>query len=173
MLWIAHALTLLRVPLAVLVAIDGAHDRALAVAAIVAAAASDAADGNVARFLKRRGHTRFDIGGWLDPLADKIFVLLVLVAVVRRTDSLAFGVLVGARELLFVPLAAAYFALRGRRHAPLHADAVGKLATIAQFVAVALALGLADPRPAFAAAIVAAALGIATVVHYVRTRLLQ
>jgi phosphatidylglycerophosphate synthase len=161
-MWPAHAVTLLRIPLAAVIAV--AYGRpAIVVAAIVAAAVSDAVDGNLARWLQRRGKREPDIGGWLDPLADKIFVAVVLVAIVIHTRSFALVALIGARELVMVPLLAIYLATRRDRPA-LHADWLGKIATIAQFVA--LTVAVAAPAYAWPAAIATAALGLAAVVHY-------
>jgi phosphatidylglycerophosphate synthase len=166
-MWLAHVLTLARIPLAVAIAYTYG-DTWTVVALITAAAATDAADGNVARFMQRRGHTRPAIGGWLDPLADKIFVAIVLAAIAIHTHSVVVIALIGARELLLLPLLAIYLATRADRP-QLHADAIGKIATIAQFVA--LALAVAVPAHALPGAIVAAVLGVAAIVHYVRARL--
>jgi phosphatidylglycerophosphate synthase len=162
-MWPAHALTLVRIPLALAIACSYGRP-ALVVALIVAAAASDAADGNVARWLKRRGATTPDIGGWLDPLIDKIFVAIVLATIVVATHDLAIVALIGARELVLVPLLAIYLATR-RDRPRLSADPIGKLATIAQFAA--LAVAVAHPTWALPPAMLAAVLGLAAVVHYV------
>src|SRR5262245_2121931 len=99
MLWLAHALTLSRIPLAVgLWWVWG--DPIWSLALLGLAAATDAADGRVARWAQRRGSRGPDIGGWLDPLADKLFVGAVLAAVWMHTHQLAVIVLVGARELV-------------------------------------------------------------------------
>lgn len=162
-MWPAHVLTLVRLPLAVAIAL--AYGRPmLVVSLIVAAAASDAADGNVARWLKRRGKTTPDIGGWLDPLVDKIFVVIVLAAIVWHTRDVVVIALIGARELLLVPLLAIYLAVRKDR-SRLQADPIGKVATIAQFLA--LAIAVARPEWALWPALVAAGCGLAAVVHYV------
>jgi cardiolipin synthase (CMP-forming) len=162
-MWPAHLLTLVRLPLAVAIAL--AYGRPmLVVGLIIAAAASDAADGNVARWLKRRGKTTPDIGGWLDPLIDKIFVVIVLVAIVWHTGDVIVISLIGARELLLVPLLAIYLAVRKDRPR-LQADPIGKVATIAQFVA--LAIAVARPEWALWPALVAAGCGLAAVVHYI------
>jgi len=161
-MWLAHALTLSRIPLAVaLVVVYG--QVAWCLALVAAAAASDAADGNVARWMQRRGHTRPDIGGWLDPLVDKLFVAIVLIAIWYHTHEVALLALIGARELVLVPVAIAYLAWHRPVH-DLHADWLGKLATIAQFVALAVALAL--PAHALPAAAVAGALGVAAAIHY-------
>lgn len=85
-MWLAHALTLSRIPLAV--ALWGTYgEPAWSSALIVLAGLTDAADGNVARWMRRRGRTRPDIGGWLDPLVDKLFVVAVLALVWIRADQ--------------------------------------------------------------------------------------
>jgi len=162
-MWLAHALTLSRLPIAVGLTQTYGHT-AWSVALIALAALIDALDGNVARWMQRRGRTRPDIGGWLDPLVDKIFVVIVLATIWVHTRDVVVIALIAAREIVLVPLVIAYLA----RHKPashLHADALGKAATIAQFVACAVAV--AEPRAAIPVAAVAAALGLAAVVHYV------
>jgi len=161
-MWLAHALTLSRIPLALgLWCAYG--DPTWSLALVVAAALTDTADGNVARWMRRRGHTRPDIGGWLDPLVDKLFVAIVLALVWLRAGERLVVVLVGARELLFVPLVAIY-AARRQPLRELHADPIGKAATVAQFAA--LGAVLAAPAWALPLAIAAASLGLAAVAHY-------
>jgi phosphatidylglycerophosphate synthase len=166
-MWLAHALTLSRIPIALgLWSTYGDPARSLAL--VVIAALTDAADGNVARWMQRRGHTRPAIGGWLDPLVDKAFVAIVLALIWIRGGEPLVVILIGARELLFVPLTALYAALRPRL-GELHADPIGKAATIAQFVALAVALAAPAWAPAWAlpaAAAAAAALGLAAAAHY-------
>jgi phosphatidylglycerophosphate synthase len=162
-MWLAHALTLSRIPIALgLWSTYGDPARSLTL--VVIAALTDAADGNVARWMRRRGHTRPAIGGWLDPLVDKLFVGIVLALLWLRSGDPLVILLIGARELLFVPLMALYAAARRPRLGELHADPIGKAATIAQFVA--LAAAFAAPRWALPAAVAAAGLGVATVAHY-------
>jgi phosphatidylglycerophosphate synthase len=167
-MWLAHALTLSRIPIALgLWSTYGDSARSLAL--VVIAALTDAADGNVARWMQRRGHTRPAIGGWLDPLVDKLFVAIVLALIWFRAGEPLVVILVGARELLFVPIAAIYATRRAARRpalGELHADPIGKAATIAQFTA--LAAILAAPSWALPAAIVAAARGGAAAVPYAR-----
>lgn len=162
-MWLAHALTLARLPIAA--ALVWAYgDAAWAVALVIAAAATDAADGRVARAARRRGATGPDIGGWLDPLVDKVFVITVLATIAWHTRDVALVALIAARELVLVPLVIVYLV---RPHAPGHlkADAIGKAATVAQFVACGVAL--AAPAAAWPFAIAAAVLGLAAVIHYV------
>ena len=164
MLWLAHALTLSRVPIAIALAWSYG-DIWASVALIAIAAATDAGDGNLARYLQRRGHTRPAIGGWLDPLVDKIFVAIVLAIIWFHARDVLLIALVGAREIVMVPLAALYLARHGKPD-HLHADPIGKVATIAQFVA--LAVAVAAPAWALVPAIAAAVLGLAAVAHYLR-----
>lgn len=166
-MWIAHTLTLSRIPIAI--ALWWAWgDPVWSIALIGFAALSDAADGNVARWWKRRHPLapgdRRDIGGWLDPAVDKLFVAIVLVVVWVARGDLVTIALVGARELVLVPLIAVYLA-RGQRSRELRADPIGKVATIAQFVALAVIAGV--PRHARPAAIGCAAIGLAAAIHYV------
>ena len=162
-MWFAHALTLSRIPLALgLWWLWG--DPVWSAALVALAAVTDAADGRVARWVKRRGGTGPDIGGWLDPAVDKLFVAIVLAAIWTHTHDLAVIALVGARELVLVPLIAVYLVRRGPR-GELRADVFGKIATVAQFIAlcvIALAPGYALP-----AAGVAAVFGLAAAGHYV------
>ena len=162
MLWIAHALTLVRIPLAIAFYYTFATPH-LALAAIGAAALTDTLDGTLARALKRRGAGGPDIGGWLDPAMDKVFVVLVVIALWLRTHDTLLLALVGARELLFLPLAAVYLA-RHQARGNLHADPLGKAATVAQFAALAVIVGW--PEYALPAALATAALGIAAVTSY-------
>lgn len=166
-MWLAHALTLSRIPIA-LGLWKTYGNVAWSVALVALAAVTDMADGNLARWLQRRGHTRPAIGGWLDPLVDKIFVVIVLAAIWVEAREPLVIVLIGARELVLVVPAAVYFVLR-RPARELHADPIGKVATIAQFVALAAVFGA--PAWALPAAAVAAVLGLAAAVHYVSSEL--
>lgn len=162
-LWIAHGLSLIRIPIAIALAFVYG-DRWIVVGLVLLAAATDAADGNVARYLQRRGHTTPAIGNWLDPAVDKLFVLIVLGVIWWHTGDLVVIALVGARELVMLPLIAIYLA----KHRPmreLRADRFGKLATVAQFLA--LATAVASPPHALIAAAVTAAVGLLAAGHYI------
>lgn len=162
-MWLAHALTLSRVPLAILLWwVWG--DPWWSAVLVALAAISDAADGRVARWAKRRGSHGPDIGGWLDPAVDKLFVVVVLAAVWAHTHRMSVIALIGARELVLVPLLAVYLARR-QPHRPLQADVLGKLATVAQFIALCV-IALAPSR-ALPVAVVVAVLGLTAVGHYV------
>lgn len=163
-MWLAHALTLSRLPIAAgLVLAYG--QTAWAVILVMIAAASDAADGRVARWMRRRGSTGPDIGGWLDPLVDKIFVLVVLATIWAHTGNIVVIALIAARELVMAPLVVVYL-LAGRRPQKLQAEPVGKAATIAQFIACAVAIAL--PAYALPVAIGAAMLGGAALIDYIK-----
>ncbi|CAN5883885.1 hypothetical protein BH11MYX2_BH11MYX2_12460 [soil metagenome] len=166
-MWLAHALTLARLPLA-LALTQTFGDRAWSAIVVALAAATDAADGTVARAMKRRGSTGPDIGGWLDPLVDKIFVLIVLITIYVHTHDLVLLGLIAAREILMAPLMLVYV-LRGRSVRTLHARPIGKVATIAQFIACAVAV--VDLRYAWPLAIATAVLGVAAIVDYIRAEL--
>ena len=167
-MWLAHALTLSRIPLAL--ALWWAWgDPAWSVALVAIAALTDMADGRVARRARLRGDRGPDIGGWLDPAVDKLFVAVVLAVIWvhgRLAEPAVVIALIGARELVLVPLIAVYLARR-RPHAPLRADRLGKLTTVAQFIA--LCVIAVAPEHALPAAVVAAGFGLVAAGHYVAT----
>src|SRR4051812_9684951 len=104
-MWLANALTLSRIPLAVVFWMTYGDPR-LSIALVGLAALTDAADGTVARWAQRRrgGAPRSTAGEWLDPLADKIFVIGVLGAI-QVHDPAPWGLiaLIAARELVLIP----------------------------------------------------------------------
>src|SRR5687767_3760492 len=110
-MWLAHLLTLSRLPLAGLFwLVVGTPGPALVV--LVISAATDLIDGPIARFVMRRRATRGEpapskVGEWLDPLCDKTFVLSVLIAV-WWTLAPAPGLVmaIASREVILVPIAA-------------------------------------------------------------------
>ncbi len=161
-MWLAHILTLSRLPIAIALT-QTFGDRAWSAALVMLAAATDAVDGTVARWLKHRGATRHDIGGWLDPLVDKLFVVIVLATIWWHTHDTVLIALIATREILFAPLAIIYLVRRVPR-SQLKARTLGKAATIAQFLACAVAV--VDPAYAWPLAIAAAGLGIAAIVDY-------
>ena len=162
-MWLAHALTLSRLPIA-LALTQTYGDVRWTVALILVAALTDTLDGNVARYMRRRGKTQPDIGGWLDPVVDKLFVVIVLATIWVHTGDLALVVLIGAREIVLVPLAIVYL-VRGQPTSHIRAQPLGKGATIAQFVA--LTVAVAAPGRALPFAVIAAGLGIAAAAHYI------
>ena len=162
-MWLAHALTFSRLPIAIALT-QTFGDRMWSAILVLLAAGTDAADGTVARWGKRRGSTAPDIGGWLDPLVDKLFVVIVLGTLWWYTHEVALIALIAAREILLAPLMLVYF-VRGMPTSHLKARTVGKIATIAQFLACAVAV--VDPYYAWPLAIAAAALGLAAIVDYI------
>jgi len=166
-MWLAHALTISRIPIAIVFWLTYGDWRASLVL-VALAAATDAADGNVARWSRRRtGDTRPSAGEWLDPLADKVFVVVVLGAI-QFHDPAPWGLvaLIVARELVLVPLAAAYrLVAHGRGDHAFKAGVVGKAATIAELFAIGALVAYRPAVPALA--IAAATLGLIAVGQYV------
>ncbi len=166
-MWLAHALTLSRIPIAIGFWLTYGDWR-WSLALVVLAALTDAADGTVARWWQRRtGDTRPSPGEWLDPLADKTFIIVVIAAI-QVHDPVPWGLvaLIVARELVLIPLAAVYrLVVRGRGEHAFQADPIGKAATVAELVAIAALVvrsSLVVPL-----AILAGTLGIIAVIHYI------
>ena len=170
-MWLAHLLTLLRLPLAAL--FWAVVERPLAAIAVIAVAAfTDVVDGTVARLMRKaRGESEAPglIGAWLDPLCDKVFVVSVLAATWVTLDPPAYHlVAIAAREIVLVPLAIAYRVtpwLRARMHYDFRAGPVGKATTLLQFVAI---VGVLFRQPwSGAVAWLAGAVGLVAAGHYV------
>jgi len=166
-MWLAHALTLSRIPIAVIFWLTYGDWR-WSLGLVALAAVTDALDGTVARRAKRRsGDSGPSIGEWLDPLADKTFIILVLGAI-QVHDPVPWGLvaLIVARELVLVPLAGIYrLVVHGRGKHAFQADAIGKAATIAELFAIAALVvrsSLVVPL-----AVIAGTLGLIAVVHYI------
>ena len=134
-----NLISALRFPMAAaFVLMDGAVTRVLLVAA---AGVSDWADGRLARATRSTSRT----GEWLDPLADKVFMVAAVIAVTLDARlPLWVPTLILLRDI-GVAAGAALFALL-RRPAPLRARRVGKWVTWLQFVAI----GAVVLRPALA-----------------------
>jgi len=166
-MWLAHALTLSRIPIAAVFWLTYGKPW-LSLALVGLAALTDAADGNVARWARRRsGDTRPSAGEWLDPIADKIFILVVLGAI-QVHDPAPWGLLalIVARELVLIPLAAVYrVVVHGRGAHAFQAGTLGKAATIAELFAIG-ALILRTPA-VVPLAIAAAVLGLLAVAQYI------
>lgn len=113
------------------------HDQ-IAAAVFLLASATDTLDGNLAR---RRGQVT-ELGKFLDPLADKLFVLSVLIALVQQAVLPAWVVVViFSRELLITVLRS----LRADRGV-VAATPFGKTKTVLQVLAVLLLI-LLQPYP--------------------------
>ena len=166
-MWLANALTISRIPIAVVFWLTYGDWR-WSLGLVALAAVTDAADGNVARWARRRtGDTRASAGEWLDPLADKVFILVVL-AGLQYYDPAPWGLiaLILARELVLIPLAAIYrLVIHGRGEHAFQAGALGKAATVAELFAIgALILRTWAVYPF---AIAAAVLGLCAVGQYI------
>jgi cardiolipin synthase len=166
-MWMAHLLTLSRIPIAVVFWLTYGTPW-LSLSLVALAALTDAADGNVARWARRRsGDTSASAGEWLDPLADKLFIIIVLGAI-QFHDPVPWWIvgLIVARELVLVPLAIAYRVLvHGRAEHAYQAGVVGKAATIAEVFAI---MALITRSPAIMPlAITAAVLGLVAAGLYI------
>jgi cardiolipin synthase (CMP-forming) len=166
--WIALVLSLSRIPLAALVWL--APGSPLFVLSLMALAGlTDVLDGFFARRFKRRAGTPDlrDAGAWLDPLCDKVFIVSALAAVAWAARPPLWTLpLIASRELLQVPMFA-WLRMRGiLRRFDYRAAAVGKLATVVQFAAVAAIL-LRHPA-AVPLAGAAGLAGAAAVAYYAR-----
>jgi phosphatidylglycerophosphate synthase len=168
-MWLANALTLARIPLAgVFWLTYGRVEWSIAVIAL--AALTDALDGRIARRARARiGPRASRAGEWLDPVADKVFVFVVLATIVSHGAApWTLAMLVLARELVIVPLGIAYrVALVARPHVEhaFQADALGKVTTALQMFAVAAIA--ANSSLAFPLAGGACIVGLAAAAHYV------
>lgn len=132
-------LSLLRVPLAVIFAL--VVDRPFAaLAVLVAAGSADVLDGWVAR----RYGLSTATGAALDPIADKLFVVTVVITLLaHHALSIDGVVLISARELAELPLAIWFFVRRHAGARPIErptANVPGKIATVMQFVTIGWAL---------------------------------
>lgn len=168
MSWLALVLTLVRIPLGAAVWLaPGSAAWVLGLMAL--AGLTDVLDGWFARRWKRRaGRPDLrDAGAWLDPLCDKVFLISALAAVAWAARPPFWTLpLIGARELLQIPLYA-WLKRRGiLRRFDFRAAAVGKLVTVLQFAAVG-ALLLRHPA-ALPLAGAAGVLGIAAALYYAR-----
>ena len=128
---LAIARALATIPIVWAIANDQ-HDLALAI--FLAAAATDAIDGWIAR---RRGPTA--LGALLDPLADKVLVVVPLIAL----SAIGVGwpvtlmtVLTAAREVVIAAARVRAF----RQGTSLSADTVAKAKSTAQMIGVALVI---------------------------------
>jgi phosphatidylglycerophosphate synthase len=159
-----NLMSLVRIPLAGMVWI--APTSTVWVLSLLALSAlSDLLDGRMAR---ARGVPGDDLGAWLDPLCDKVFVGSALVAVwLTHGPVWWLGVLAATREFLLFPLVVARFVLPAlrERHFRWKAKLLGKACTVAQFALFAAVL--LDYSPAwFPLALASAVLGAGASVQY-------
>jgi cardiolipin synthase len=166
--WLPLVLTLVRIPMAALVWLaPGSPAYVLSLMAL--AGVTDMLDGWLARRYKHHAGTPDlrDAGAWLDPLCDKVFIVSALAAVVWTARPPLWTLpLIASREILQVPMLG-YLRMKGvLRRYDFRASAVGKLATVAQFAAVAAIL-LRHPS-ALPLAWAAGLVGVAAAVYYFR-----
>src|SRR6202022_3263572 len=117
------------------------HDQ-LAAALFIVFSLTDILDGQIAR---RRG-TVSDLGKFLDPLADKLLVLSVLIVLVQEGLVAAWVVVVIFSRELIITILRSVAATQGRVIA---AAPLGKTKTVMQMTAVALLI-LQRPYPGVA-----------------------
>lgn len=116
-----------------------AHDQ-LAAAVFLAASLTDTLDGNLAR---RRGEVT-ELGKFLDPLVDKLFILAVLAVLVAQGELAAWVVVVILGRELMITVLRSVSAAQGRVIA---ATPWGKTKAVVQDAAVLLLI-LQRPYPA-------------------------
>jgi CDP-diacylglycerol--glycerol-3-phosphate 3-phosphatidyltransferase len=114
------------------------HDQ-LAAAVFVVASLTDTLDGNLARW---RGQVT-ELGKFLDPLADKLFILSVLLVLVQLGELAAWVVIVIFGRELLITVLRSVSASQGR---VISATPFGKTKTVSQVVAVLLLI-LQRPYP--------------------------
>src|SRR5205807_2507853 len=106
------------------------HDQ-VAAAVFLTASLTDTLDGNLAR---RRGQVT-ELGKFLDPLADKLFILSVLIVLVQERELAAWVVVVIFGRELLITVLRSLSASQGRVIA---ATPFGKTKTVLQVAAVLL-----------------------------------
>lgn len=182
-LWgLPNLLTLVRFPLAIVLWL-APHSAPYLFAMAGLAGVSDILDGWAARSLRaraeRQGSSPQDIersralGAWLDPVCDKTFMASLLAVLwVAGHAPLGWLLLIAARDFVQAVLVAVYHVVqhvRRRVSIDFTAGAIGKLATVAQFFAVAMVL--VEAHFAFEACVATATLGLIAVGYYVQRTL--
>jgi phosphatidylglycerophosphate synthase len=140
----------------------------LSFAVLCVAALTDVLDGYVARRRGSDGPT--GVGSWLDPICDKIFVAFVLLAIYfERRPPLWLLALIMSRELIQLPMSVVYRFSPALQHwvrYDFRASALGKAATVMQFLAVGALL--LDSPAVTTLAWVTLAVGLAAIADYLR-----
>ena len=104
----------------------------------IAGALSDAADGAIAR--RRSQQTKF--GAFIDPIADKFLVFMVLITLVYRSDSwiiLALSLVIIAREIFVMSLRE--WASENGVQDSVKVSSYGKLKAVIQMTGIAVLIG--------------------------------
>jgi cardiolipin synthase len=159
-----NLMSLVRLPLGALVWVAPANV-AWVLALMALAAVSDLLDGRMAR---ASGVPNDELGAWLDPLCDKVFVVSTLVAVwMAHGPAWWLGVLAATREFILLGLVAVRFAVPSlrERHVPFKAKLLGKATTVAQFFLFGAVL-LQLESAWFPLSVLAAVLGLGAGVQY-------
>jgi CDP-diacylglycerol--glycerol-3-phosphate 3-phosphatidyltransferase len=125
---------ILLIPVVVLLlAVDRAEARWLAVVVFVVGALSDLADG----YLARRHAMTTPVGAWLDPLSDKLFVIVPAVALSLRSAFPWWATVV----IVLREVAVSVLRWRlDRRGVSMPASRAGKVKTLSQVWAVGLSI---------------------------------
>jgi CDP-diacylglycerol--glycerol-3-phosphate 3-phosphatidyltransferase len=150
----------------ILLSTDQAATRWLAVVVFVIGALSDLVDG----YLARRHQMKTAVGAWLDPLSDKLFVIVPAIALSFRDEFPWWATAVIILREVAVSL------LRWRldqRGVSMPASRAGKAKTFSQIVAVGLAIAplSAELDPfVLAVIVVAVTLTVASGLEYLITR---
>lgn len=138
-----NVLSALRLPLALAFPFVAGNVQA-ALAVLLAAALTDILDGWLAR---RMGQVTA-VGAVVDPIADKVFAITVVVTLLVRHEMPTWALpALLSREILEAPLVIwvlVNHSYRGARKAAASANIPGKLATTVQFVAVLSAIAAPD-----------------------------
>ncbi len=126
----------------------------------VAAAATDALDG----YLARRHAMKTRTGAWLDPLSDKLLVGAPIVVLAGRGEFPWWAAVIIVGREIAVSVLRAYL---GSRRASMPASLAGKVKTVLQMAAITLYLipGVAD-GPRLAVLVVAVAFTVWSGVEY-------
>jgi cardiolipin synthase len=136
---IPNIISVLRILLVVPIALALAHERlALAIVLFACAAISDAADG----FLARRFRWQSELGGVLDPIADKLLLATAFVTLSYiKLVPLWLMVAAVARDVIIVSGAAAYRVFIGPLTA--HPSLISKINTLCQAAYILAVVSLA------------------------------
>jgi len=160
---VPNLVSLTRLPLAALFPFTLEHP-VWAIALLVAAGATDVFDG----WYARRFHQETPTGAWLDAVMDKAFVLTVVVTLIAASlVSPDEALLLATRDLGELPLLLYWLAVRRARRRERSANQLGKLATLAQFAAVAALIAGAPHRGAWIAG-TAACGAVAAISYFLR-----
>lgn len=120
-----------------------ASGQILATVVFIIASISDWLDGYLARKLKQTS----EFGAFLDPVADKLLVVVVLILLVTVHASLLTATAIIITREILVSALREWMAIRGKRAAVAVAFS-GKLKTTVQMVAIGALLLVSDSTPA-------------------------